>query len=164
MELAFYESCVYCIYTQNGVPLYVGSTNNLKKRFNDHAGNLARGTHGNNQLQHYVHVNGIDCLVMVPVFYCREADRYLNEMRFINFIRPAFNNSWNGGLKIGVEDTMTKDIIRHFKGQFVPFDIIHTWALENGYPKVSAKAVGSRLKGIARVRVRTEGNRLYYQF
>ena len=86
-------------------------------------------------------------------------------MKFINFIRPAFNNQFNGGLKITIEDSGPIELLRkNFNGRMVDFDTVKTCLDHNGYPGLNARNIGRILKQVKRVRLRKENNKLYYQF
>lgn len=163
MLLINYNACVYVIYAGNQVPLYVGSTTDIKTRYEHHHSKLLNNTHENYLLQNYINNVGIDNIIMVPVFYCDEKDLILNESRFINFLRPAFNLAHNSGMKIQIseEDELINVIKKRFNGANVPISELLEWCHVNGYHDLNLKNLGKRTKVFKKIKKRSDNNRIY---
>lgn len=165
MKLVNYTSAVYCIYNQRGIALYIGSTTDLQRRFKDHLTRLRMRSHDNKGLQDYCDCYGIDTLNMVPIFYCEEYDLRLNEIKFINFLKPAFNIRHNDDLVMNFNtNNVAEKLKKQFKGQLVSFETAHEWIKLNGYPTLTSHALGKRTKDFKKIKVRSDNNRMYYQF
>lgn len=165
MQFVKFEPGVYCIYSQKGVPLYIGASTNLKARYNQHLYDLENNKHSNKYLQDYVNDYGINSIFYAVIFHCDESDLKLNEMKFINFIRPAFNIQFNNDLSISMQKDDLADKLRaKYKGQLVQFEKIYEYVKTDGHPDITRKRLGMKLKNVRKIRKRHDDNRTYYQF
>jgi group I intron endonuclease len=78
-------------------PIYVGSTENLKKRLDvEHFGDLRRSEHPNAPLQNYFNKYGLENLVFLRLEICFKEDLLKTEQKYIDYYgvaedRKAFN-------------------------------------------------------------------------
>lgn len=71
--------------------IYIGSANNVRRRWNEHKSDLLSHTHGNNKLQRHVNKYGWIDLVFSVIFECDECDLITYEQSYIDALSPYFN-------------------------------------------------------------------------
>lgn len=84
------ECGIYRIVSPSG-RFYIGSAANIRKRYNEHMGHLARGDHPNSKLQNAAKKHGVDSMRFEIVVLCeRDVLRELEQLA-INHLEPAYN-------------------------------------------------------------------------
>ena len=170
MKLIQFNSGIYCIYNEESQALYIGQCENFTDRYNSHLSELKAGAHPNIALQEYTNRVGIDALFFVPIFACHKNDLDINEARFISFLRPAFNQNHNGGLKLSLQPTRKQAddiqtlLYQKFSNKTVSFDEIREHLTECGLKDLTKKRIGMSIKLVKRIRNRDENNKIYYVF
>lgn len=91
--------------------VYIGSTVNLKKRWQDHSDGLKFKRHGNPKMQMHVNKYGIDDLDYSIIIYCGRDDLLKMEQLFIDERNPYFNICRTAGSRLNCklsEETIEK--------------------------------------------------------
>jgi group I intron endonuclease len=108
-----YNSGVYIITNLINGKLYVGSSCNLNKRFNEHKRKLLQNKHENNILQASVNKYGISNFIFIVLLYCNVKDLLFYEQRAINIYKPDYNICPIAGNNLGYKHSQqAKDKIR----------------------------------------------------
>jgi group I intron endonuclease len=71
--------------------IYIGSTNNFQKRYNDHKKKLSIQTHANKYLQAFCNKYGSDALLFEILTICKNGCLLYSEQYFIKLLIPEFN-------------------------------------------------------------------------
>jgi group I intron endonuclease len=96
---------------------YIGSSNDVLKRKNDHFGDLKRNKHGNPKLQAHYNKYGMDDLVFSIVIGCNEEDLIIQEQFFIDSLNPFFNICKTAGCLRGIP--RTKEAIEKHRAKMI---------------------------------------------
>lgn len=86
-----WTSGVYQIRNLVNGKCYVGSSNNIGRRYLDHMRELSRGTHSNPRLQLSWNKHGGDSFEFSVLFRCPENVLPIYEQMFINDLQPFYN-------------------------------------------------------------------------
>lgn len=93
--------------------IYIGSSVNIRKRFNDHFTELTKGIHKNSRLQKHCNKYGISDLQFSTLLGCDKSDLIKVEQYFIDSKKPYFNISPTAGNTLGCKcSESTKEKIR----------------------------------------------------
>jgi len=76
---------IYKITNKKTKKVYIGSSENLKKRFYDHRSDLENNRHKNFKLQNSWNKHGSSEFAFEIILFCREDDLIQNEQMFIDF-------------------------------------------------------------------------------
>lgn len=79
------NSGVYAIVNKDNGKLYIGSTNRLNKRDNEHWSDLSTKTHDNQHLQNAFNKYGRESFEYYVIFQCKEEDLLKYEQFFMDF-------------------------------------------------------------------------------
>jgi group I intron endonuclease len=71
--------------------IYIGSTNNFTKRYNDHRKKLSVKTHANKYLQAFYNKYGSDSMLFEVLSICKNSCLLYSEQYFISLLTPEFN-------------------------------------------------------------------------
>lgn len=90
---------VYGIYLKDGRLAYIGSSNNINRRWNEHKSRLLKGTHSNKSLQTYFINNDltVDDLEFKILHETKTDDKlilFFTEMLHIDLYEPLFNKMY----------------------------------------------------------------------
>jgi group I intron endonuclease len=84
---------------------YIGSTKNLKKRWQDHLINLRVGHHHSPKLQTHYNKYGKDDLIFEIITACDVSELLEKEQFFIDMYKPWFNVCITAGNRLGMKHT-----------------------------------------------------------
>ena len=76
--------CIYIIKCIKNGKVYIGSTNNFKRRLSEHKSCLKLNKHSNKFLQDDYNKYGINCFIFKKLCYCSFADRLVFEQFYID--------------------------------------------------------------------------------
>ena len=82
---------IYKITNSRDDRVYIGSTNNFKKRYKDHARKLHKNTHANKYLQSFYNKYGGDIMNFEILSVCKNSCLLYSEQYFTGLYKPAFN-------------------------------------------------------------------------
>lgn len=71
--------------------IYIGSTNNFQKRYNDHKKKLSIKTHANKYLQAFYDKYGSETLLFEILSICKKGCLLYSEQYYIKLLLPNFN-------------------------------------------------------------------------
>jgi len=77
---------VYCIFNTNNGRRYVGSSNNLWRRFTEHRRHLKKGIHSNRFLQNDHAKSGPDVFIFFIIQECSKETRIAQEQKWLNSV------------------------------------------------------------------------------
>lgn len=116
-----YNCGIYSIVSPSG-NMYIGSSQNISKRWRAHKKALIDGVHHSNILQNAWHkYNGQ--FQFNKLLICRQEDLILYEQQFIDFYKPNYNISKTAGSPLGVVHT------KEFKEKISKFQTGNKWML-----------------------------------
>lgn len=95
-------SGIYQIKNQTTNEIYIGSSQNIKKRWQDHLCLLKKNKHHSLHLQRSWNKHGPSIFEFSILFYCELKDLIFYEQRSINIYRPKYNISPTAGSCIGI--------------------------------------------------------------
>jgi len=82
---------IYKISTDIDNRIYIGSTNNFYKRYNDHKRKLIKKNHANKYLQSFFDKYGKNSLSFEILTICKNSCLLYSEKYFIAILKPNFN-------------------------------------------------------------------------
>ena len=85
----------------NPEKFYIGSSQNIGRRFTEHKHHLLRNTHYNIKLQRYVNKHGIENLVFLIIEPCLPDFLLIREQFYIDTLNPFFNINPNAESCLG---------------------------------------------------------------
>ena len=100
---------IYKIYCDSNNRTYIGSSNNIERRFKEHLGDLRNNRHSNQYLQNSYNKYGEDSFSFNIITNCYEQERFKLEQFYIDNNENLFNHITE------IEDT-------HYKKRFVSSD------------------------------------------
>lgn len=112
---------IYRIRNVINSKVYIGSTNNVKKRFDTHICNLRNKTHHNKHLQNAWNKYGEDKFEFEIIEECEDSIKFQKEQKYIDKYKYYWNNCYNisvtasGGTKnVDVEEIkLIKQMIKY---------------------------------------------------
>ena len=96
---------VYAITNNRNGHRYIGSAENLKRRFLHHRRNLRNNKHCNSHLQNAYNKYGESSFVYKPFFYCGKQDLIELEQMAIDLLAPEYNICLVAGSQLGYRHT-----------------------------------------------------------
>ena len=102
---------IYKIHCISNNKTYIGSSNNIERRFKEHLSDLKNNRHCNKYLQNSYNKYGIDSLSFNIITNCYEEERFKLEQFYIDINKNLFNHVTD------IENT-------HYKKRFVSDDTI----------------------------------------
>jgi group I intron endonuclease len=93
MESFYKKSGVYGIKNILTGEFYIGSTNNIGKRWNSHKRHLERNIHSNPKLQASFNKYGLDYFIFGIILFCDKDNLFIKEQDYYNLYKPKFNLS-----------------------------------------------------------------------
>lgn len=85
------ENVIYKISNNVNSKIYIGSSNNFKRRKTQHLHHLRKETHHSRILQNHVRKYGINTLFFEIIDYCRDGSLIEKEQFYIDTLNPYFN-------------------------------------------------------------------------
>lgn len=85
------KSGIYCIFNIVSGNKYIGSSNNIYERWNDHFRDLLKNKHCNQYLQNAWNKYGKDSFMFEVLEYCNLEVLYQREQYFIDTMNPEYN-------------------------------------------------------------------------
>ena len=82
---------IYKIYCKENNRTYIGSSNNIERRFKEHISNLKNNRHINNYLQNSWNKYGEDSFSFTIITVCYEQERFKLEQFYIDITKNLFN-------------------------------------------------------------------------
>jgi group I intron endonuclease len=143
------DTCgVYGIFEgKKGNVLYVGSSNDIFRRYKEHFLGIKSGNHSNDKLLKLAEYYGFNNLEFKVLFYCSEDELLLREMQMIKLLSPVCNTA-NNTLGFSKNVFLDNDfflIKSHINGHKVKTTDISKVVFEKTNRSFSAKKVGSVL-------------------
>jgi group I intron endonuclease len=87
---------VYILYSSHSGEFYIGSTNNFRRRRNEHFSELRGSRHGNQILQRIYNKYGKDCLSFIVLDYEDDKEkRLVLEQEYLDTWNPEYNIAEN---------------------------------------------------------------------
>ena len=83
---------IYKIYCKENNRTYIGSSNNIERRFKEHISNLKNNRHINNYLQNSWNKYGEDSFSFTIITVCYEQERFKLEQFYIDITKNLFNH------------------------------------------------------------------------
>ena len=83
---------IYKIYCKENNRTYIGSSNNIERRFKEHISNLKNNKHINNYLQNSWNKYGEDSFSFTIITVCYEQERFKLEQFYIDITKNLFNH------------------------------------------------------------------------
>ena len=83
---------IYKIYCKENNRTYIGSSNNIERRFKEHISNLKNNRHINNYLQNSWNKYGEDSFSFTIITVCYEQERFKLEQFYIDITNNLFNH------------------------------------------------------------------------
>jgi group I intron endonuclease len=83
--------------------IYIGSSCNIKRRWENHKYDLSRNKHGSNKLQNHYNKYGKDDLVFSIIEECENDYLIIREQFYIDSLSPFFNNRKIANSQLGIK-------------------------------------------------------------
>lgn len=104
------SSGVYCIINLMNNKIYIGSTVNFNRRWNDHKNDLIKNKHRNNILQKAWNKYGKDVFMFFMIDLCIKKDLLKTEQKYLDLLTPynhhiGYNICKNAGNTLGTKQT-----------------------------------------------------------
>ena len=84
---------IYQIKNKENGLIYIGSSNNIKRRWKDHISQLSKSTHSNMYLQEDWDIYGKDCFEFSILEECDVENQFNLEQKYIDELKPFYRNN-----------------------------------------------------------------------